>query len=294
MIVVYLQGGIGNQLFQYAAGRRLAHTLGVPLKLDLSRLAGVAPDATPRRYALAPFRIRAEIATPEESAALSAPAPGLLRRLLSLVPPCSRQTHVRERWFSFDRSILELPDGVILDGYWQSERYFADIAPLLREELVLSAEPSEGSRAALRLIKGVNAVSIHVRRGDYVTDAKVAAKHGTCSDAYYREAVAAVVQRVENPRFFVFSDDPAWVRASFSIPYPTTVVDENGPDRPYEDLMLMSACRHHIIANSSFSWWGAWLGTGSDRIVVAPERWFREPGIDTRDLIPESWLKVDA
>ncbi len=288
---MYLKGGLGNQMFQYAAGRRLARLHGVPLKLDLSwfdALSGV----TPRSYALNPFSIDAETATDQEIARLYQPPADRIRSFLNLINPCYRKTHIRGQNSSFDPAILRLFDNVSLDGYWQSEKYFSDIAPVIRSDFMVREEPEGLNWEFASIIKGCNAISIHIRRGDYVTDAKIAAKHGTCSSDYLLKGVELIMARVERPHFFVFSDDPAWVRKHFSIPHTMTLVDYNGPDQAHEDLRLMSLCRHHIIANSSFSWWGAWLNPRPDKIVIAPLRWFSNLATDTSDLIPSSWLRI--
>ena len=133
---------------------------------------------------------------------------------------------------------------------------------------------------------------MHVRRGDYVTDARARAYHGVLPLEYYRAAVACISARALSLRLFVFSDDPDWCRAHFRVGPPATFVDENHRDRSHEDLRLMSLCRHHIIANSAFGWWGAWLDPRRDKTVVAPRQWFGEPSLDTRDLIPESWIRL--
>jgi len=292
MIITTLMGGLGNQMFQYAAGRRLAYRLGVALKLDLSRLGNEPTGVTPRCYALDHFPIHAGPATCEEVSSLYQPQPGRIRRVLNRMGRWQRITHIRGSKHRFEPEVLQLPDGVLLDGYWQSERYFSDIAAVIRNEFAPLAQPEGHSRDIASAIEACTAVSIHIRRGDYVTDATIAAKHGTCSALYYQRSVDLVAARTENPHFFVFTDDPVWVRDNFQIPHAMTLVDHNGPGQAHEDLMLMSACRHHIIANSSLSWWGAWLDPRPDKIVIAPSRWFIDPAIDARDLTPESWLRV--
>lgn len=292
MIIVYLQGGIGNQMFQYAAARRLALRLGVPLKLDLSRLTVELPGVTPRSYALKYFLIEAEEATQEETAALFQPPEGRFSRLARRLAPVSRRSHMRQHGFGFDPAVLSLQDNVLLDGYWQSERYFADVAGQVRSDFTLREDATGTNLETAAMMLECDSVSVHIRRGDYVSDPRAAAKYASCSDGYYRKAVDMVAQRVSRPRFFVFSDDPCWVKEHFSLPHGMIVVDHNDPDAAHEDLRLMSLCRHHIIANSSFSWWGAWLDPRPDKIVVAPARWFTAPSARPRDLVPESWFRV--
>jgi len=144
----------------------------------------------------------------------------------------------------------------------------------------------------LRRIESENAVCIHVRRGDYISNPETERVHGACSIDYYRSALVALRERTDHPRFFVFSDDPGWARAEFGSEGSITVVEINGADRNYEDLRLMSSCRHHVIANSTFSWWGAWLGAHAGQVVVAPKTWFASGDRDSRDICPASWLRV--
>jgi hypothetical protein len=131
-----------------------------------------------------------------------------------------------------------------------------------------------------------------VRRGDYVQNPVTNARHGLCPLEYYHTAVRTLAAQVPDPQFFVFSDDPDWTQQNLKLPYPTTYVTCNGLERDYEDLRLMSHCRHHIIANSSFSWWGAWLSTFPAKTVLAPSTWFREPPQASRDRVPAGWLTV--
>jgi hypothetical protein len=197
-----------------------------------------------------------------------------------------------ERQLRFDARVLSLPDGVCLFGYWLSEKYFEDVAPLIRAELVVKHAPAgENARLSQRM-RETTSVSLHVRRGDYVQDPAVHRIHGTCSPEYYAAAVAHVAARVADPRFFVFSDDIEWARAHLPLPYPAEYVGHNRGARSYEDLRLISHCRHHVIANSGFSWWGAWLGAAPDKIVCAPRRWFADPGYDSADVIPDSWVAL--
>lgn len=287
MIVTNIVGGLGNQMFQYAAGRRLALHRGTSLKLDLSVMAGY----TVHGYALRDFRVVAEDAGPADL-----PAPprrglmGKIDRLLGTGPKGPRR--VAEKAYTFDPEILELSDDVLLVGYWQSARYFDDVADTIRSDFSL-AEPLSPRGAALAAeIAGTTAVSVHVRRGDYVTNPEANAFHGTCSPDWYTAAMARMVEIWGDPTFFVFSDDPAWARENLSATRPMVFVEPQTGGRDAEDMMLMASCRGHVIANSSFSWWGAWLDPRDDKRVIAPSRWFRAEGMDTRDLIPQSWERL--
>jgi len=291
MVITKLKGGLGNQLFQSAAGLRLAFTRKATLKVDLSALDNPGSFA-PRSYEMGGFRFSAEIADPSEVAAQAEPAPRGLRRLFSRWRNASAGSPAIERHFCFDPDVLSLPDGVCLEGYWQSERYFSDAADRVRKEFSFRNPPVGKNAEILNEVAACNSVSLHVRRGDYVTNPETNATHGVCSIDYYYRAIDFIRERVSNPSFFLFSDEPKWVRENLEFDGSTTVVDHNGPDAGCEDLRLMSHCQHHIIANSSFSWWGAWLNPNRNKIVVAPEHWFADGLRDTSDLIPETWVKL--
>jgi len=290
--MVSLKGGLGNQMFQYAAAKSLALRHNVTLKLDLSFLEGEQPGNTLRRFALDCFAISATRAARYEAALMSGRGSNRLRTAsVSAVQRLLRYSVFREQFFHFDPEVLCLPDKVYLEGYWQSERYFTDCAEVIRREFTVKQPLLGRNRELADAIASVNAVSLHVRRGDYVTDATTNAVHGICVADYYRKAEEIIARAVENPVFFLFSDDTEWVAANLALRYPVVHVDHNG-DVPHEDLRLMSLCDHHIIANSSFSWWGAWLSANPAKTVIAPERWFNDPTIDTSDLIPLSWLRI--
>lgn len=287
MIITRLQGGLGNQMFQYAAGLRLAVARRTTLKIELS-LLGVRDGRTARSLELDRFRISAQRATPEEVEALLAKR-SLAVRLASRLDP---RAAARERHFHYDPDVAHLPDDCCLEGYWQSERYFADAAKAVRKEFVFANEPVGRNAELAREIAARTAVSVHVRRGDYASDPATHAAHGLCPIDYYRCAIAWIAARVRDPLFVLFSDDPEWTRAHLDAGPGTLVIDHNGPRDGAEDLRLMSLCRHHVIANSSFSWWGAWLAPDPHKIVVAPERWFPDRTRDTRDLLPGGWVKL--
>lgn len=295
-VVVSLKGGLGNQMFQYAAARALALRRGAPLVLDLawfSEVLGVA-GATVREYALEPFGLTVETRSAGLPATLSSSLLArVMRRLRVQLPKLHAGARVfTERSFRFDPQVLGLQPPVWLDGYWQSHEYFADCAQLIRSELGVPRALSPASRHMLAQIQSREAICIHVRRGDYVSNASASATHGLCDMDYYIRGVALLTAGMSAPHCFVFSDDPAWVRENMQLAAPMTVVDVNGPDAAHQDLWLMSACRHFVIANSSLSWWAAWLGASEGKQVVAPARWFREGGVDTSDLIPAGWIRL--
>lgn len=290
MVVVKLIGGLGNQLFQYAAARRISYLHNLPLKLDISGFA----QYKIHKYSLMHFKISEDVATQDEINKLK-PC-GIISKLackcLKHINVDINRTYVKEQHSWFDPNMLKIRGPVYLDGYWQTEKYFKDIEMVLREELSVKTPPSPENEIMMQKIQNTNAVSLHVRRADYVTNRRVNKIHGTCSLDYYASAVNKIVERVRSPHFYVFSDDHSWAQANLKLKHPTTFVTQNGSDKNYEDLRLMSLCRHNIIANSSFSWWGAWLNLHADKIVVAPKRWSATAADNFRDLIPEVWEVV--
>ncbi len=290
MIVTRLLGGLGNQLFQYAAGRALAARHRTTLKLDIDAFGAYRL----RRYAVDAFRIGAAPLGPDEKARLRIAdgLPGGARGLLSRLRHGRPMPIFRERRFEYDPAWETAPSHCYLDGYWQSPRYFAAIEDVLRGELVVRDAPDEANRTAADRIRATVGVAVHVRRGDYVTSEHTNRYHGTCGPEYYAAAEAALAVHDGPLHLFVFSDDPDWAEANLRFFSPATFMRHNDPLHDYEDLRLMTQCRHHIIANSTFSWWGAWLCTHPGKTVIAPLHWFREAGHDTADLIPAEWIRL--
>lgn len=290
MITVRLMGGLGNQLFQYAAGYALASRLGVALQLDVSWFQGV-PE---RRYCLDAFSISGRVATDADLRRVGIRHPGRVDRVLAQlgVRGSARiPEHAREPDFPYWPGFRGLPDGSYLDGYWQTERYFADVAQPLRSEFTVRHPPDPENQRTLDAIRGCEAVAIHVRRGDYVADPRTLQYHGATPLRYYEMAVQRIHSFTGDPVFFVFSDDSDWAARNLRVDAPTVHVSHNDPGRDYEDLRLMSAARHHIIANSTFSWWAAWLANPSGQTVIAPKAWFQD-GPDARDLVPARWERI--
>lgn len=272
MIVVKVRGGLGNQLFQYACGRRLALAHGGRVRIDPS-LWMAEPRQHDRPLRLWDFMVEAEMATEADLAAVAG-------RL------------VREEPFGFRPAALRLPDDVALEGYWQSESYFADAAVIVRRDLRFRDETlMPRARATVASLRdqgdGGPVVAVHVRRGDYAVPANAGLFH-LLSARWYHDAMDRFPA---GSRFLVFSDDKPWCRTHLSGPGLTYA--EGGDD--LGDLALMRACDHHIIANSSFSWWGAYLAEGANQQVIAPaaDVWFgaRLAANDATRIIPERWIR---
>ncbi|CAG1016425.1 GDP-Fuc:beta-D-Gal-1,3-alpha-D-GalNAc-1, 3-alpha-GalNAc-diphosphoundecaprenol alpha-1,2-fucosyltransferase [Anaerolineales bacterium] len=290
MIIVRLMGGLGNQMFQYATGLRLAQSLSVPLKLDLSWFESIPHGVTTREYQLAAFRVSAAVASREDIERSRGKLPVNLARLW---PFHRRGGYVKETKFTFHPRILSLTPPVYLDGYWQSEKYFADSRDALLQEFRLKNPLSRERAQIAEIISISTGVGIHVRRGDYVTNPSAASFHGICPREYFVEAAAKISEMVLCPHFFIFSDDPEWVSQNL-LPQikPATIVTEDVSDSAQQDLFLMSRCTHFILSNSTFGWWGAWLGQDPSKVIIAPRRWFADGGISERDLVPDAWLRL--
>jgi Glycosyl transferase family 11 len=271
LIGVKLLGGLGNQMFQYAAGRALALRLGTDLILDLSWFDDPG-EATPRAYELDCFNLEGNLATS-----------GVENREL---------VEIREWGLAVNDTALNASDGSLLVGYWQSEKYFVEFEEVIRRDFSFR-NPLSGKNLELNdLIGSSEAVSIHIRRGDYVTHPGMQHVHGLVPEDYYVRAANLIASRCQDPRFFIFSDAPEWAKENVKLDYPTTYIDHNPSTKAAEDMRLMTRCRHHIIANSSFSWWGAWLGVDPQKIVIAPQKWFADESKDTSDLLPDAWERV--
>ncbi|MCA9658006.1 MAG: alpha-1,2-fucosyltransferase [Myxococcales bacterium] len=288
MIITKLSGGLGNQMFQYAVGRAAAWRAGAELLIDNSIYADPAPYPS-REYALSQFSLDERVAAKADVRALV--GGGLLERVLPRRWSGPRGRRVVEADFTFDPEILSCGAGVYLEGYWQSERYFLEFTDEIRQRFTLIDELSVSELPLARQMREAPSVSLHVRRGDYVAVASTNELYGTCSLQYYAEALRVVCERAGAPRVFAFSDDPEWVKGNLKTDLPLCVVSD-GRLTEGQELVLMSLCQHHIVANSSFSWWGAWLDPSPDAIVVAPDRWFQAAPWDTRDLVPESWIRL--
>lgn len=283
MIIVKLRGGLGNQMFQYTIGRNLALKNNTKLKLDVTELE----QDKLRDYELGIFNISGSIASRLGMMFIRKCSRGIISRILE-----PHYLYIQEKDRYFDASILEKKGNIYLDGYWQSENYFKDIRNIIIKDFMIRCEPDKKNKSMLEKIENSNSVCIHVRRGDYISNKKISDIHGTCSLEYYHNAVKIIEKKVSNPTFFIFSDEPQWVKANLKIKYPTIYVDINKPEKGYEDLRLMSNCKHFIIANSSFSWWGAWLSNNPDKIICAPKRWF--VSMCEGDIVPKYWIRVEV
>jgi len=289
MIAFLAQGGLGNQLFQYATARRLALQHNCPVVLDQHWFEHPPPGDTPRPLELTNYRANFRVATASELSRWTV----MRSRWAKLLKPLLPLHVILERGYGVNNKILSAPANSYLIGYWQSEAYFADIREQLLEELVPIKQPEPEDLETIEKMQHDDTVAVHIRRGDYVSSGAASTYHGLCSLDYYHNAFNYLAGRLHQPTFFVFSDDPAWVKLHLRSQYPTYFVEHNPPEKAFQDMRLMSMCRNHVIANSSFSWWGAWLSRNPSQIVIAPARWYaiNRP---TPDLIPNRWMQISG
>jgi hypothetical protein len=295
MIIVRLMGGHSNQLFQYAVGRALADKHNTALKLDTESYLGNQPEQdTPRQYELGVYPLRASV-TSRADIARVLPLdfqPGLAFKVAWRL---GIDKHIRpfsEGGKAFNPKVLELPDNTYLNGWWQNEKYFKHI----RQELIKDFEPKETmspkNKKYLREIESSTSVSLHVRREDYVTNKHANKAHGLAPLAFYKAAFEHIkkVRPDKKVHVFVFSTDMPWCKRNIKLDSPVTFVEGNAQGS--DDMRLMKHCQHNILANSSFSWWGAWLNQNPDKLVVAPKMWFKDEKENQEMELPKEWIRI--
>jgi len=267
MIIVKLKGGLGNQMFQYATAYALAKKYKILLKLDTQFFK----TKKKRIFGLHNYRIFEKIISPQE---FNKVKPNLLI--------------LKHKKYKLKPIDIKPSQHVYLDGFWSSEKYFKAVEEDLRTIFVPKAPLNEQNTKLANYIKNSNAISIHVRRQDYL---KLQNNVNICTLKYYNSAIETLISHVDNPKFFIFSDDFKWTKENIHSNCPTVYVEYNKDERNYVDIYLMSLCKHHIIANSTFSWWGAWLNSYKQKIILYPKRWSSDNVHNMEDRIPLDWSK---
>lgn len=301
MIVTKITGGMGNQMFMYALGFALAEKHHTKMLLDLSGL-----NNGERIYAMDKFKItHKEIWKPGRLVQL-------YYQLIRKFGLCEVQKKIAvilrnlignrsliliaEKSISFDKDILLLPDNVILDGYWITSKYFSSVEKKLRKEFRWRYEVSQNTKYWEKIIRSCEcAVSLHVRRGDYVSNNENKSLYCQLGNEYYYTAVDCLKKNNKNMVLFVFSNDVNWCKENLKFSDMTYYVSGNDEQHGHEDMYLMSLCTHNIVANSTFSWWGAWLNSNPDKIVVCPKKYYniKNSWFDSEDDIwPSGWTKI--
>lgn len=279
MVIAKLYGGLGNQMFQYAAGVGLASRLYAKLYTDLSwfeEIKGLDYIVSKREYELSVFGI-----TPKQPGAIA-------KTIMSRKPPIV----FPEKSTSYDSSFEKLEGNVILDGFWQSYKYFDVSESKVRSAFKFSEDISSYTSKVAKEVAGKNSVALHVRRGDYVSDKLTNDYLGALSLEYYKAAIKRLESRSKDLYFYVFSDDMEWCRKNLKLGTQFIFLDRPTKVPPHEDMLLMSSCKHNIIANSSFSWWAAWLNPSADKMVIAPKKWLASKNSNTKDRIPKEWTAL--
>jgi len=291
LIIVKLIGGLGNQMFQYALGLHLAMNNNSTLKFDIRGFK----EYKLRNYDLNRFNIQEHIATSKDLLGVFLPSDKSIykigKHLRVKLDGVQQIQYIKEQKSDFEPEIISLGDNIYLDGYWQSEKYFSDIENVIKKEFTVKTQPDPINASLIEEITDCESVSVHIRRGDYVSNPTTNQVHGFLGLEYYQRALNVMLEKINDPHFFVFSDDPEWAEQNIRTDAPITYIKHNGV-KNYEDMRLMSTCKHHIIANSSFSWWGAWLASNENKIVIGPLKWFRDINYNDLDRMPESWLRI--
>lgn len=294
-VIVQILGGLGNQMFQYALGRAISERTGAPLLLDTNVIKH-AHQNTPRGYDLDIFKLRPTFATRADVSRYHSHGAGLVGKIAHRVRRrmgVSKIIHQRE--FAFQPEIFDLRPPLYLAGLWQSYRYFADIEDALRRDFEFCDVLPPSAADLAQAISRPGAVCLHVRRGDY-TEPAHASSIGLSGIDYYRRAAARVRELVDQPAFFIFSDDLDWCHDNFRWLGEAARFVEYAAPPGFKlhalDLQLMARAECFITANSTFSWWAAWLAGDRAKLVITPREWFKDPRLSANDLIPQHWERL--
>ncbi len=296
MIIIKLHGGLGNQMFQYALGRNLSLIHKTSFKIDSSYLQ--KENQSGRTLRLSGFNTFLEEATPDEIRTYRS----ILQKMLDRLRPKSKRKKILEPSPEFDPNVSEITfDSAILKhnegyfvGHWNDERYFKESEQIIRGDFTLKNNlGASAQKISEKILSSSQSVSVHIRRGDYVTIPKVANVHGALSISYYIEACDKILEKFPDAKFFISSDDINWTKENFPKKYSLTFV--SCPEiSDYEELTLMSQCQHNSTANSTMSFWGAWLNQNPNKIVITPKYWFRDKNREVKGLIPPQWIKIES
>jgi Glycosyl transferase family 11 len=275
MIIIKLFGGLGNQMFQYALGRQLSIKYNKRLYLETSWFKRIGNNNN-RPYRLDHFMISGK---------------KINSIILSIIFKLLPYYNIKEKeCFKFNSNILNKSSGYFT-GFWQNENYFSDIRTVLLKDFSLNYKYSDSIANIKKEISNQNSVSVHIRRGDFLQSKDNNNKHGVCSPDYILQAMKLIEGKVPNPTYYVFSDEIDWVKNNIIFKNKAILVSDKGFSE-VEELILMSNCKHDIIANSSFSWWGAWLNDNINKIVIAPVKWGEIDNPNFKDLIPKTWTRI--
>lgn len=276
MIIVHLMGGLGNQMFQYAAAKSLAIKLQTSLKYYFRDYYPYAK----REFTLNKFNIKLDNISYLD----------MFKIKLSKHNSAFLYRKEEKEYYKFDLSFFDLPKNTLLKGFWQSYKYFIPYDDFIKKDFEITLNDIKTINLANE-INNLDSISIHIRRGDYISSSVTNKAHGTCTLNYYLEAISLIKKQVENPHFYVFSDDIQWAKNNLKISGTLKFI-ENIKNEIIE-LKLMTLCKYNIIANSSFSWWGGYLNKYPNKIIIAPKKWTNSiSDISEYDLIPPGWILI--
>ena len=288
MIVVRLMGGLGNQLFQYAAGRHLAHLNNAPLFVDSSFLNSTTDNTTPRNYELGSFNVISKIADEKLLDSFHGSEFSAAERILTKIISLGKYNKYKYDEYGFDEHLLELRGNYYLRGFFQSEKYFKNIKEIIKQELTVKEEFIPKDTELIYAIKNQNSVAIHIRRGDYIRNLSSMEAHGLCSKDYYTKSIEFMKRELGNDlHFYLITDDAKWVQQEMKWEINATLIENKST---IEDFYLMSLCKHNIIANSTFSWWAAWLNNNPDKKVILPKHWLNNLLSESIEIAPKNWI----
>ncbi|RXJ84873.1 alpha-1,2-fucosyltransferase [Arcobacter sp. CECT 8985] len=286
MILVKIVGGLGNQMFCYAYAKSLQQK-GYDVKVDITTYETYKLHGG---YQLDKYHTNLEISTKQENNKYYSNSilSKVLRRL-----GIETSKAIREKSLFFDEKFLKIEDNNYIEGYFQSEKYFKNIRDILIKQFTINQELSNYTKKIEFDIKSSqNSCSIHIRRGDFINNKNLSI-HGTCNIEYYKNAIEYLEKKIARVSYFIFSDDIEWCKENLNLSNAVFVCSEE-KRIPHEDIYLMSLCNHNIIANSSFSWWGAWLNNNEKKIIIAPKRWFTDDKLEkqSKDIVCEDWIRI--
>lgn len=284
IIITKIYGGLGNQMFQYAAGRALSLRYLSPLYLDIEWFDKGQKGLNVRSYQINIFKNIHAILPKKHSLFYKHTIEHIKKYFIPA--PIIKEPH-----FSYWPAFFGITPPAILDGYWQSEKYFMDFKNEIRHDFTFPALPEKAGQISTQIAETPESVSVHIRRGDYVSNPQAQAFHGNLQQDYYDKALQLIKDACGKTRLFIFSDDPQWARENFDCcGHAAVIVDLAFPDAPHHEMHLMSLCKHHIIANSTFSWWGAWLAK-EPGITIAPRKWFAKKSFEEyKDIYCDNWI----
>lgn len=278
MIEINLKGGLGNQMFQYSIAKNLSIKYKTDLVLNTEYFSNIPKGDVPRKYQLDIFNIDKNITIKDK-----------INPLLKILEKISLKFFGEKIQIPIANFLLKIGLSAKLNGYFQSEKYFTDIRDNLLKEFTLAKNLGEEAMKIKNILESKNGIAVNIRRGDYLRPDYMKI-YGTCDMKYYNKAIDYIKNKIENPLFCIFSDDPEWVKKEFKMD--DAIFAGNDILKDYEQMYLMTICKHNIIANSSFAWWGAWLNQNPNKIVIGPKMWLVGKTSDRLNILPKTWIQI--